>query len=497
MLTPEYLDKLPDRVVELYSELEIRILEDMSRRIVKMEQFTDTALWQLWKLEQIGAEREFILSQLQRMTGKTQGEINALLEDASEETLLYDDRIYRAADLNPVAVAKSKPLQQVIAAGLKKTMRLFENLTGTTANTATRQFENTLDNAYMDVVSGAFSYQEAIRRAVKTLAGSGIDAIQYPTGHVDKMDVAVRRAVLTGVNQTAAQMQTARMEEMGCDLVETTAHAGARPSHAEWQGKVFSRSGTSKKYPPFSQTGYGTGPGLCGWNCRHSFFPYFEGLSKKTYNHKELTELNRKHLSYNGDLLTDYEASQIQRSMERNIRRWKREYMALSATGLDTSEASARLASWRIKQQDFLEQTGLHADHFRSQVEGFGRKQAAKARTEFQKTLLPQYRKAIIPKEKFTKYALNLEGKGKDKAIAFDKALGYNMGNADELIANIHKNLSRFPAKMRPETQYGQPFEVSMKLTGPNGKTAKVKTGWMVDKGKAEPRLVTAFVDKE
>ena len=247
MLTPEYLDKLPDRVVELYSELEIRILEDMSRRIVKMEQFTDTALWQLWKLEQIGAEREFILSQLQRMTGKTQGEINALLEDASEETLLYDDRIYRAADLNPVAVAKSKPLQQVIAAGLKKTMRLFENLTGTTANTATRQFENTLDNAYMDVVSGAFSYQEAIRRAVKMLAGSGIDAIQYPTGHVDKMDVAVRRAVLTGVNQTAAQMQTARMEEMGCDLVETTAHAGARPSHAEWQGKVFSRSGTSKK----------------------------------------------------------------------------------------------------------------------------------------------------------------------------------------------------------------------------------------------------------
>ena len=92
------------------------------------------------------------------------------------------------------------------------------------------------------------------------------------------MDVAVRRAVLTGVNQTTARMQIARADEMECDLVETTAHMGARPEHMDWQGRIFSRSGKSRKYPDFvKSTGYGTGPGLCGWNCRHSFFPYFEG----------------------------------------------------------------------------------------------------------------------------------------------------------------------------------------------------------------------------
>lgn len=183
--------------------------------------------------------------------------------------------------------------------------------------------------------------------------------------------------------------------------------------------------------------------------------------------------------------------------MERKIRKWKREYMALDAAGLDTSEASSRLSMWRARQKDFLEKTGLMEDTFRSQVEGFGRSQAAKARAEFQKTLLPNYKNAVISKEKFTKYALNLNSAGKDKAIAFEKALGYNINNADELIADIYKNISQYPSKMRPKNQYGQPFEVLMRLTGPNGKTAKVKTGWIIDEGKKIPRLVTVYVDKE
>ena len=397
MLTPEYLDKLPDRVVELYSDLEIRILEDMARRIVKMGKLTDTAQWQSWKLEQVGAEREFIQYHLQRLTGMTQGEIAGILEEAGEKAISYDDQIYRKAGLNPAAVAKSEALKKVIQAGMKKTMRLFFNLTSTTANTASKQFENALDTAYMDVISGAFSYQEAIRKAVKTLAANGIDAIQYPSGHTDKMDVAVRRAVLTGVNQTAAEMQISRMDEMDCDLVETTAHAGARPSHAAWQGKIFSRNGRSSRYPPCSKTGYGTGPGLCGWNCRHSFFPFFEGLSKEAYSRTELSALNKKSVVYNGKQYTDYEASQIQRNIERNIRKWKREFIALDAAELDTSEASAHLTSWRAAQKDFLEQTGRREDNFRGQVEGFGRSQAAKARTEAnRKNIAKQYSSDIL-----------------------------------------------------------------------------------------------------
>lgn len=381
MLSPEYIDHLPDRVVELYADLEIRILEDMARRISKTGALTETAQWQMWRLEQIGAEREFICYHLQRLTGKTQGEINELLVEAGEEALYYDDQIYRAAGLNPKALRDSEALQKIIKAGSDKTMRLFENLTSTTADTASRQFENALDAAYMDITSGAFSYQDAVRSAVKSLSKAGIDAIIYPSGHTDKMDVAVRRAVLTGVNQTAARMQIARADEMGCDLVETTAHMGARPEHMDWQGRIFSRSGKSRKYPDFIRsTGYGTGPGLCGWNCRHSFFPYFEGLSERAYSRAKLREYENKTVTYNGRTLPYYDATQQQRYLERQIRRWKREYLAMDAAGLDTSEASAKLAAWRAKQKDFLTQTGLGEDKFRSQVYGFGRSQAAKAR---------------------------------------------------------------------------------------------------------------------
>lgn len=383
MLSPEYIDHLPDRVVELYADLEIRILEDMARRISKTGALTETAQWQMWRLEQIGAEREFIRYHLQRLTGKTQGEINELLVEAGEEALYYDDQIYRAAGLSPKALRDSEALQKIIKAGSDKTMRLFENLTSTTADTASRQFENALDAAYMDITSGAFSYQDAVRSAVKSLSKAGIDAIIYPSGHTDKMDVAVRRAVLTGVNQTTARIQTARADEMECDLVETTAHMGARPEHMDWQGRIFSRSGKSRKYPDFvKSTGYGTGPGLCGWNCRHSFFPYFEGLSERAYSRAKLREYENKTVTYNGRTLPYYDATQQQRYLERQIRRWKREYLAMDAAGLDTSEASAKLAAWRAKQKDFLTQTGLGEDKFRSQVYGFGRSQAARARAQ-------------------------------------------------------------------------------------------------------------------
>ena len=152
MLSPEYIDHLPDRVVELYADLEIRILEDMARRISKTGALTETAQWQMWRLEQIGAEREFIRYHLQRLTGKTQGEINELLVEAGEEALYYDDQIYRAAGLSPKALRDSEALQKIIKAGSDKTMRLFENLTSTTADTASRQFENALDADRKSVV---------------------------------------------------------------------------------------------------------------------------------------------------------------------------------------------------------------------------------------------------------------------------------------------------------------------------------------------------------
>lgn len=385
MLKPKYIDLLPSTMLELYSQVEQDILSNMAARIAAFDLYGPATQWQYQKLIEMGNYRSYIVKSLSSLTGKTEREIKRLLAEAGQETLKFDDAIYRHADLDPPPLAASPALQAVMNAGLQNTMGMFENLTRSTAATATQQFERALDRAWLQASTGAFSHQEAVRMAIKDLSSKGIESITYPSGHVDHLDVAVRRAVLTGVNQTALKLQEARADEMGCDLVEVTAHAGARvgigiANHAEWQGKIYSRSGVHPKYPNFREkTGYGTGAGLGGWNCRHSFCPFFEGISEPAYTVKELAGLNAPKYEYNGQKLTEYEATQRQRYIERQIRRWKRENAAMKAAGLDTTESAAKLKKWHDAQRDFLRQTGLKQQYDRERVNGFGRSEASKA----------------------------------------------------------------------------------------------------------------------
>lgn len=368
MLTPEQLAQIADKATirKLYDQLQEDIIADMARRLSEMDFAGYTTMWELQKLEAINAERDYIVQRLAETTGKSKSEIIAILNTGCSTALGSDDKVYRLAGYNPLPLAKSPALQALIWAGYKKTLGTFQNLTRTTANTATRQFEDALDRAYMQVTSGGMSYQQAVKGAVLDLGKNGLAAVQYPTGHVDYMDVAVRRAVLTGVNQTALKIQDARADEFGCDLVEVSAHYGARPTHAEWQGRIYSRSGKSRKYKDFVETtGYGSGDGLGGWNCRHSFGPFFEGISKPTYTEKDLREINSKIVEYNGQQMSLYDASQKQRANEREIRALKREQAGLEGAGQDASEVKAKLRDAQAKQRDFCSQTGLRRDYFR------------------------------------------------------------------------------------------------------------------------------------
>lgn len=369
MLTFRQLDDLPDSVLDIITATEREIVNDMARRIAKVGAVTETTQWQLARLEAVGAERDYILHHLNRALNMSEQQLIRLFDEAATRSLAVDDAIYRAAGYNPQPLADNAYMQQLIRAGLTKTLEEYRNLTLTTAATATQQFENALDLAYHKVTSGGFSYQQAIRDGIRTLTRKGIAAIQYPTGWVDYLDVAFRRATLTGVNQTAAEVQLRRMDEMGTDLVETTAHHGARPTHALWQGRWFSRSRKPSKYPDFyEQTGYGTGPGLCGWNCRHSFFPVIEGLSDRAYSMDQLRNLNSRKVTVDGEEMSLYDATQQQRYIERKIRRWKREASAMEAAGLDSSAAKSKVREWQAAQRDFINQTGLTRDYFRERA---------------------------------------------------------------------------------------------------------------------------------
>ena len=359
MLTPRYLESAPDAMVDLYSEVEADILADMARRIARYDFFIPAAEHQLRVLEEMGAEQTYILRRLAELTGRSEAELRQLFEVSGGKALVSDQADYRRAGLHPPALNTSQELQQVLSAGLRQTQGLFTNLTRTTALDSGERFRAVLDRAWLQVSTGGFDANTAIRNAIKELTRQGLTTVDYASGRTMSVEAAVRMNVVTGVNQTALRLQDTLADEMDSDLVETTAHSGARPSHARWQGQVFSRSGKSKKYPDFRRaTGYGTGPGLGGWNCRHSFHPYFDGMAR-TYGAKELKKLEAKSITYNGEKLTEYEASQRQRYIERQIRRWKREQQAMKSAGQPQEEAKAKLKEWRARQTDLVEQTGL------------------------------------------------------------------------------------------------------------------------------------------
>lgn len=460
MLLPKELDKLPDRVVALYAELENDIIRDMARRIVKTDFATDTAQWQLIQLERMSVTHDEVFDRLSKATGKSKKELVELFNDAANTAFSREDRAYRKAGYKTVSLAENVQLQKIINAGLRKTEYLFENLTSTTANTASRQFENALDRAYMQITSGAFDYNTAIRTCIRDLAQKGIAYITYPSGHTDYLDVAVRRAALTGVGQTCGEMQLELAAEMDCDLVEVTAHNGARPEHAVWQGKVFSLSGKSRKYPDFvKSTGYGTGAGLKGWNCRHDFFPFFED-SKPAYTQAELAEFENRQVTYNGEKMTEYDATQKQRAMERRIRATKRELAGydagIAATADDSLKAELQTAFDRksvlLKRQeaalrDFTKQTGLARDRAREQAYGFNKSVSQKA-VFAEKLSVSNQRRAseiiqVLPKEKGDTFKPENLVKGLKKSDVGKETLEYIISENIDVQVNYNPEITR------------------------------------------------------
>ena len=389
MLPPSYLDQMPDAFVQLWQQVEDEILHDVARRIGKMDKVTATANWQLWRYQQTEAVRNDVVKLLAKCTGKSETAIRKLLLQAATEAMEREDAIYYHYDMEPTPFEESAALNNLLDAGARQTCGTWQNITATTANTVTGAFERTLDAAWLKVSTGAFDYKAAVKQAVDSLADD-MPMVTYPSGHKDSIEVAARRAVLTGVNQTTGKLQVARMDEMGCEFVETTAHGGARPSHAEWQGRRFHRGGAvdykGRHYPDFeAATGYGTGAGLCGWNCRHTFFAVFPELGDPPqWTQEQLRELNARDIEWNGKKYTAYEISQMQRARERNVRRWKKRYLAEDAAGLDTTDSAVRLRAARQSLAEFAQATGGRVDSARVSVPKFGRSEASKASAKSQ-----------------------------------------------------------------------------------------------------------------
>lgn len=380
MITPEYLEYMLN-TLEVHKQLQESIIRDIARRMVKNpEIITDTAAWQAEKTQQAGILYDDLIRELSKITGGMEKEISMAFEDAETEIFNYDRTAAVAAGFDPEEFRNLSPaMQRLWTAALSKTSTEAVNLTKTTAVTAQNLYIQACDLAHMQVSSGAFDYNTAIRNAARFAAEQGATVV-YPSGWVDKLDTAVRRSVLTGVNQTAGQLQTMRAAELDCDIMEITAHMGARPAHAEWQGKLVSMSG-KRGYLSLKDIGYGTVTGFMGANCRHNWFMFFPGISKRNYTDAQLAELNGQTVKYNGEDVPVWKAADYQRRLERAVKQTKRELVAYdealkNATDAELKEglkndftsSSVRLKKQETRLKDFCKQTGLYYDSSRVQV---------------------------------------------------------------------------------------------------------------------------------
>ena len=253
MLTPSYLQHIADGAEEIASQLHAYIIRQridrMMIRIGRRDDYllTSSDRWRIQILQDAGYLLEDITVELSKVTKRQEKEIKAAMEEAGVNALEYDHRIYEAAGLSPMPLTQSPQLIRLMERNMNATMGEWQNYTRTTAEAAQRLFINECDNAYHLVSSGAVSYTQAVKEAVDNVVSGGV-IVQYPSGHKDTIETATARAVRTGVAQACADITLARMKEMGCSLVLTSAHIGARTgsggpdhtNHLYWQAGIYS-----------------------------------------------------------------------------------------------------------------------------------------------------------------------------------------------------------------------------------------------------------------
>lgn len=401
MLTPEYLQGAPAELEALFLRLEEDVIKDICRRIAKAGSLTDSAADQVERLKDLGAGTDYIKRKITEYSEISSAEVDRLFFDAAQTSDEFYRNVYDRANKEYTPYEYNDYFQQAVTAAVNQTKGELRNLTQSMGfsyrgsngqvrfHTAAEAYRDCLDYAFMRTSTGMTDYNTAVRNATRRLTESGLQFVDYASGVKCHADVAARRAVLTGLSQYTGKISERNAEELDTDIVEVTAHAGARPDHAEWQGRWYSLSGKSKQYPSLVQvTGYGTGEGLKGWNCRHDFYPVIPGISEPSYTEKELRNIDPPPFEYNGRTYTCYEATQRQRYMERAMRKTKRELLAADSTGDKDrfTEKSVLLRRQREKYGKFSKAAGLLTQNERTQVGGFGHSQASRASWAAKKT---------------------------------------------------------------------------------------------------------------
>lgn len=356
MLTPEYLRRLPLEMIEYYEELEDLILTDVVRRLNITHEITGTAARQIEVLLEMNYDIRGIEKEIVKHTKVSEKMLSDLIEDAGLHDYANDVKLYQVGGKQLAKIKANQAVLNMIDAAKKIAKEDLNNITktlGLNGDSLQNYYQKTLSQAVINVRSGAFSRQDVIRKTINELGNKGLQAVKYGNRNMS-IEAAVRMTVSTTVNKLSNEISLKNAQDMEQDLMELTAHSGARPSHADWQGQIVSLSGKSG-YLSLTDIDYGGAGGFMGVNCRHNWYPFFEGASTRAWTDKELANIDPEPFEYQGREYTHYEATQRQRALERSIRNAKKKINMLKEakdTEMVTIE-SIKLQRYNKEYRDF------------------------------------------------------------------------------------------------------------------------------------------------
>ena len=340
MLTPEYYKKAPQGLVDYFEDVEDLIIKDIARRMREAGELTETAEWQYQRLMRQGFGYGKIKAALRKESGTANKELTKILRKTTLKAYQNDMKYYRRGKKGLPEFQDNLNMVNYLKALEKATEGEFSNLTKTlgipnkgTVPSLEEFYKKRMGQAMFEVQSGAFSIDDVLRRTINDVGEKGVRWIDYSSGRTMSLEPAIRRNILTTLGRITTEISLMNAESLGQDLMELTAHAGARPEHAEWQGKIVSLSGR-KGYLSLDDIGYGEATGFRGVNCRHDWFPFFES-SKRNYTDEQLKNIDPAPFDFMGKTYTYYEATQKQRQIENSIRKSKRKIVGFEEAGLE------------------------------------------------------------------------------------------------------------------------------------------------------------------
>lgn len=358
----DYKNKLASKIASRYQDLEERIMQDIVRRIMKAGEITSTADWQINRLRILGYSSEDIEKEIKKALNDSYPEMFELYDKVINWEYVRNKDIYEQINAEYIPFEENGQLKQITEAIIDQSFDDLENVTNSLGfyldygngkkvlTPLSQVYTKYLDAACYDIVTGAFDYNSVLRRVVTQLTNSGLRQIDYSSGRANRVDVAARRAVMTAVSQITGKISEYNAQKLGTKYFEVEWHAGARPTHAVWQGRVWS------KEQLYSVCGLGTVTGLLGVNCYHTYYPFFPGISQRNWSDDWLEEQNRKEAepkSFDGKEYTLYEAKQRQRQMETAMRAQREKVKLLQAGGADQDEVILHKAKYQGQLNEY------------------------------------------------------------------------------------------------------------------------------------------------